>query len=173
MTRKQNPAIFPQTIESPRFGTLKLEEYPITTKVIHRNYAPAVPVKIPNCRVPIDPKGLTLSIGPPDTGIPDIARFVAALEQRFEKVVNQIDRIVDQALPVVESAIDYFWQIPDERAPTAKQLLDTSEWRQLNLCAGPGTYTLIFYDRGDLIGGHDLLIELTDDLHPTSANFDG
>ncbi len=140
---------------------------------MHRHYEPTDPVVIPTRRILLDPEGLRLVVWLPETDVPDVARFAATIEQRFDDFVSSLDRILDEAIPTIESAIDYFWQIPDERGPTAKELLETSVLTHLNLNAGAGSHVIIIHDQGDLIGSHDLVLSLTEDFHPASAHFDG
>lgn len=177
MAQENGWGVFPATIDSRRFGTLRLEEYRIrqrgVTLQILRSYHPPERLVIPSGRVALDPDGLELVIRVPDAGVPDVASFTATLEQQFDQFVNSLDRILDEAIPAIESAIADCWQMPDERAPTAEEIIGTGWLRQLTLNAGTRPHEIMIFDIGELIGGHDLFLALTADFHPISARFDG
>ncbi len=172
MAKKKDRGTFPAVLESRRLGTLQLEESSIDDWVF-RSYHPLQPVKIATKRVRLDPEGVKLVIWLPEKGGMDAELLTATIEKRFEDLVNGFDRILDEAIPAIEAAIEEFWQIPDERGPTAKEFLDTAELNLLGLSAGSGSHEILLYDKGDLIGGHDLRLELSEDFRPDCASFDG
>ncbi|MBX3323312.1 MAG: hypothetical protein KF757_10010 [Phycisphaeraceae bacterium] len=166
MPRKQNKVTYPPAIESRRLGTLKLESD------LHL-YEASERLTIPTRRVRLCPLGLRLVIWLPEVNVLDMTHFVTALERQFDQWVNDLDRILHEAIPTIESAVARFWQIPDERAPTAQELLDSGEITHLNLSMGEESHEMHIHDAGDLIGSHDLILVLSDDFHPESAYFDG
>lgn len=173
MAQKQHIPEFPLRIESARFGVLRLEQFSISDNLIHRHYEPGERVSFKCERVQTDPKGVTLVIWLPETGVPDVTAFLRTVEERWDAIMGHLGTILDAAIPKIEEAIEWFWQIPDERGPTPSDLLRTGHLRHLNLNAGPGPHEIMIHDSGDLIGGHDLVLELDPQFRPDSAHFDG
>ena len=173
MARKRHIPEFPLRIESQRFGVLRLEQLSLCNDEILRYYEPSGQISFKCERVQTDPGGVTFAIWPPETGVPDVRAFVRTVEERWDAIMGHLGTILDAAIPKIEEAIEWFWQIPDERGPTASDILRTGHLRRLNLNTGPGSHVLYIYDAGDLIGGHDLVLELDPQFRPQSAHFDG
>jgi hypothetical protein len=173
MTAENAPPMFPKVIHSPQLGALSFNEFELCDGITHRSYESVDSLHIPITRLQLSRDGLRLVVWPPDTGVPDVTQFTLTIENRFNELFNRLNSILDESISHIDAAIDNFWAIPDERAPTSSALLDAAELRQINLNAGDGSHVMILYDRGDLIGSHDILLELSPDFHPISANFDG
>jgi hypothetical protein len=163
---------FPPSIASSIFGTLTLKEIRSGGEIVSRNYQPERRPLISGARVKIAPEGVKLVIWPSEEGVPDPVAFAGTAEARWTTISSNLDDILSRALDVVDEGIDDFWGF-SERPPTAAALLATVELRQINLNAGRGEHVLILFDRADLIGSHDLLIEIDGKFCPSSASFDG
>jgi hypothetical protein len=83
-----------------------------------------------------------------------------------------MDDVIQQAIPIIEEAIEEFWQIRDEPAPGVLELFRRGELRQINMSMGEDEHELHIYD-GGVLGGHDLILSLDAKWQPLSAYFDG
>lgn len=173
--------IFPPEIHC-RAGVFALEEwtreYPgpergTTIKVTHRSYDGVSRASVRCTSVSVDAKGFHVSILLPDSGIENAVALIRLIESCWDSIMGRLDAVLDESLPVIDEAIGRFWGIPDEAPPTAKQLLATSVLRGLQLSLDSSEHTLFMFDRGDLIGGHDILLHLHPDGSPSHAGFDG
>jgi len=164
---------FPAQIVSQRLGVLKLVESPINEWTLHRQYVPLGHVKFESDGVLLRETGVEITVAPPSAGITDAAVFGALVDDLVDEVVGGLPEILHAATEVVEEAIGEFWQIEDEAAPSVQELMRQSELWHIHLNPADRQHMLTLFDRGDLIGGHDLVIYLNAHLYPVSANFDG
>lgn len=173
MERRTPAVLFPSVIQSPRLGVLRLDEVTLEGRLCSRNYDPVGPIELATGWVRLDPQGLRLVIWPPRDGVPDVSHFVATVEARLKTFEREIDRILYDSIPAIEEALDSFWQIEGEPAPAAKAILDSGFLRLLCLNAGSGSHQFIVFDHGNLVGSHDIVIELSEDFQVGCAGFDG
>lgn len=173
MERRTPAELFPRVIQSPRLGALTLDEVTVEGRLTSRNYKPADRIEVASGWVRLDPKGLELVIWPPRDGVPDVAHFVATVEARLKTFEREMDRILYDSIPAIDETLNFFWQIEGEPAPAAKAILDSGLLRLLCLNAGSGSHQFIVYDYGDLVGSHDIVVELAEDFQVESAGFDG
>ncbi len=167
-------APFPAKIVSQRLGVLALVQYRISDVSVHRHYEPAEPIEFRGGGVLVRKSGLGVALWPPSSGVPDASAFGALVDDLYDRLTSALPEILTAATGCVEDAIGIFWQIDDEPAPKASDLLRLSELVRINFAAGSGDeHVVMLYDTADLIGGHDLLIYLDADLRPTGAHFDG
>lgn len=159
----------PKSIRSSVLGEFRFERSQWTDGV----YRPVLPLRVKSRIVATDPGGTDWSVWGPKDGVRDTAAFVSIVESRAKFVCERLDDVLRAALPRITGAIDEFWRIPDEEAPGAEAILRAGELRYMCLSAGGGGHRIIIYDRGDLIGGHDLIIETDSDFRPVSVHFDG
>jgi hypothetical protein len=86
-------------------------------------------------------------------------------------MITRLDHILQESRREVSEAIGRFWGLP-ESPPTAEHLLSNYALRMIKINTD-GNHELQLSDVADLIGGHDLKIELDSRLQPVSAHFDG
>jgi hypothetical protein len=141
--------------------------------VFGTHYEPLTLPHITSGRVRTDPQGISLTIWSPEIGVGDHHAFTRNIEQQWQILVRELDNILDRSVPMIQGAIASFWLIPDEPPPTASALLKTGLLRHINLGTFDSASELHIYDDGELIGGHDLIIELDHRWNPTEAWFDG
>ena len=140
---------------------------------MHRHYEPDGRVRVNATRVAVADGGVTVVVWPPDEGVVDVVEFGSRVDQIWGAISDHLDGHLDASLPMIQSAIEGFWGIPDEAPPRAAELLRTGVLQQVNLDAGRRTHELIIHDEGDLIGSHDLVLGLDADLRARSGHFDG
>ncbi len=106
----------------------------------------------------------------------DSAATTRHIEHVWQTLKDRYTELLHQATPLIDEAIRDFWGIPDEAPPAATELLESGELRSIFINGTPesdSTHHIHVFDRGDLIGGHDLFIELDDTFAPVEARFDG
>lgn len=177
----QEQPVFPPEIHC-RVGVFALDEWTqehpgpkpgSKIKVTHRTYDGISRASVRCTSVSVNAKGVRVSLSPPESGIENVAAFNHLIEHRWDSIMGRLDAVLDESLPVIDEAISRFWGIPDEAPPTAKQLLATSVLNTVHLSVDSSEHTLFMFDRGDLIGGHDILLHLHPDGSPSHAGFDG
>ncbi|MBX9736768.1 MAG: hypothetical protein K2X32_07570 [Phycisphaerales bacterium] len=164
---------FPAKIVSQRLGELSLVESRLYWSV-SRTYEPVDPVNLRRGDLLVRESGLKVTIWPPSAGIADDAAFGGLVDALYDRCIGDLPSILTGATECVQEAIGEFWQIDDEPAPAAGELIRLSELTQIDLRVGGDDHHIVsLYDIAELIGGHDLMIYLDHDFQPVMAHFDG
>jgi hypothetical protein len=152
----------PQTVQTREVGVLSLTPYGVYTGKarVRRRLAKVV--------VWVD-----------DDDVGDPGTFGDRVDAVWREMMASLESILDAAPPVVQEALDKFWQIDDEKAPTVATLMKGGI-RQVAISVSTKrpsrrdeVHRLSFEDDADVIGGHDLFIQINADFKPTGAYFDG
>lgn len=156
---------YPRTIQTQNLGTLSLHETRIGRDT-YRHYGPTSPVRVNGL------DNVEVIVRPLERRRIRIAEAGPEIDRCFREITRRLPDLVTSAESVVEQAIAGFWRIEGEARPSASDLLRTARLETIVIDLN-GSHELHLHDAGDLIGSHDLIIELGHDFVPCDANFDG
>lgn len=162
--------MFPRHVDTNSLGRLRFVELEYLPGVFLYTYEPLAEVVVHGQEVKVIVK-------PPPGGIESESAFAAEIDRAWTSIAENLNGLCKEAIPHINAAIEHFC-VPDDEytPPDARTLLASSplNFVKIDLTGSDELDTEIgFHDAADLIGGHDLYINLDSDFQPIGARFDG
>jgi hypothetical protein len=90
-------------------------------------------IKIEERSFRVAPSGISLSVSAPKRGIPDVAEFAASIEEVWNGILENLMRILNEATPIIDEAIEEFCESWEGPTPSSSRLLAAGELRYIEI----------------------------------------